>query len=109
MENSLFNFELTTSNRSSLFLKAAISLLKESILSLSNEIAALRNREDLFEVVNSKLKRLFSITEFGIAQINEDDKTYSAFILDLKEPIVNDVDFKRVTTDHYDITDPLFS
>src|SRR5438270_11047399 len=82
---------------------------KTILLSLSNEIAALRNREDLFEVVNSKVKKLFSIAEFGIAQINADQNTYSAFVLDLEEPTTSDADFNRITTAHYDVTDPLFS
>jgi hypothetical protein len=79
------------------------------LLSISNEIAALRKREDLFRIVNLKLKELFAIDEFIIAQINEDRKTYSAFILDLEEPIKTLPDFENITSDVYHISDPLFS
>ncbi len=48
---------------------------KTILLSLSYEIAALRNRNDLFNMVNAKLKTLFQVKEFGIAQINDDNAT----------------------------------
>ncbi len=61
---------------------------KTILLSLSNEIAAVRRRDDLFEIVNARFKTLFSIEEFGIAQINRDRvTTYSAFILELRRTI----------------------
>ena len=82
---------------------------KTILLSLSDEIAALRNRNDLLQVVNTRLKDLFSIKEFGIAQINEDFKTYSAFVLDLEEELKSHEDFKKVTSDKYLLTDPVFS
>jgi hypothetical protein len=82
---------------------------KTTLLLLSNEIAALRNRNDLFQVVNTKLKQLFSISEFGIAYIDPDNKTYRAFVLDLEEPITNHTAYKKVTSDPYNVTDPVFS
>jgi transcriptional regulator with GAF, ATPase, and Fis domain len=82
---------------------------KTILLLLSNEIAALRNRNDLFYVVNTKLKQLFSVSEFGIAYIDSDNKTYRAFVLDLQEPIRNLPYYEKVTSDQYHVTDPLFS
>ena len=80
---------------------------KSILLSVSDEIAALRNRSDLLHVVNTKLKALFSIKEFGIAQINEDGTTYSAFALDLEDNIKNHTDFKRVTSGKYMVNDKI--
>jgi formate hydrogenlyase transcriptional activator len=82
---------------------------KTILLSLSNEIAAVRRRDDLFEIVNARFKTLFSIEEFGIAQINRDRTTYSAFILELQDNLKNHPDFKNITEVKYNITDPVFS
>ncbi len=82
---------------------------KTILLSLSNEIAALRNRNDLFYVVNNKLKQLFLVSEFGIAYIDPGNKTYSAFVMDLEEPTTNHIAYKKVTSDKYNVTDPVFS
>ena len=82
---------------------------KTTLLLLSNEIAALKNRNDLFHVVNTKLKQLFAISEFGIAYVDPDNKTYRAFVLDLEEPITNHTAYNKVTSDKYSVTDPVFS
>lgn len=82
---------------------------KSILLRLSSEIAALKNRLDLLQVVNTKLKVLFSIKEFGIAHINEDGKTYSAFALDLENNIKLHADFNEVTSGTYRVNDVVFS
>lgn len=82
---------------------------KSLLLSISHEIAALRSRSDLLNIVNTKLKPLFSIKECGIAQINEDGTTYSAFALDLGDNIKNHVEFKRITSGKYNVNDKIFS
>jgi formate hydrogenlyase transcriptional activator len=82
---------------------------KTTLLSLSNEICALRNRCDLFNIVSTKLKQLFSINEFGITQINEDHQTYSTFILGLEGKTKNLSDFREITTDRYSVSDRVFS
>ncbi|HRP54546.1 sigma 54-interacting transcriptional regulator [Agriterribacter sp.] len=82
---------------------------KSILLSLSEEIAALRSREDLLRVVNTRIKTLFSVGEFGIAQINEDGATYGAFIMDVGTGLKNTAGFKAVTSAKYSISDPLFS
>ena len=82
---------------------------KSKLLSLSDEIAAMRSRNDLLRVVNTKLKSLFAIDEFGISQVNEDRATYSAFIMDLRDNLKSHGDFERITTDKYSVTDRVFS
>lgn len=81
---------------------------KSILLSLSDGIAALKNRNDLFNVVNTELKVLFSIREFGIAQINE-DQTYSSFVMDLDNNKKSHPDFAKITSARYSVTDPVFS
>lgn len=82
---------------------------KSILLSLSGEIASLKDRNDLFQVVNARIKKLFGITQFGIAQINEDRVTHSAFIMDLGEHVSREIDFKEITSLKYSITDTAFS
>ncbi|GGN13077.1 Fis family transcriptional regulator [Dyadobacter beijingensis] len=75
---------------------------KSILLSLSNEIALLKTRDDLFNVVNAKLKAIFSISNFGIVKIDEDGKTHSAFMMDvaLSEP-AQQAEFERVSSQKY--------
>lgn len=82
---------------------------KNLLLSLSNEIAALKNRKDFFNVVNTRLKHLFNLSEFGIAQIDENGNTYSAFALEFEEVTRSHSDFEAVTSARYPVTDPIFS
>ncbi|MET0299765.1 MAG: sigma 54-interacting transcriptional regulator, partial [Flavitalea sp.] len=80
------------------------------LLSLSNEIALLTNRDDLFKVVNSKLKELFAVTNFGIIKIDEDGKTHSAFMIDVQLPDLSKQSaFDKIAARKYDLeTDPCF-
>lgn len=55
------------------------------LLSLSNSIASIRNKLDLFEVIDEKLKKLFNFDDFVICLINEDKETHSPFIYNQKE------------------------
>ncbi len=82
---------------------------KSILLYLSGEIASLKNKNDLFQVVNARIKNLFGITQFGIAQINEDRITHSAFIMDLGDHVSGEIDFKDITSLKYSITDTAFS
>lgn len=81
---------------------------KSILLSLSAEIAALMSRDDLQKVVNKQFKRLFSIEDFGILQVNE-DHTYSTFMLDLGTHIKNTAGYAEVSSAKYPVKDPLFS
>jgi formate hydrogenlyase transcriptional activator len=79
------------------------------LLSLSDEIAALRDRNDLFRVVNDRIKKLFSIEQFGIIKINEDHETHSAFMIDMGDLVSHRHDFAEVTSIKYSITDKAFA
>ncbi|HTL10449.1 MAG TPA: sigma 54-interacting transcriptional regulator [Chitinophagaceae bacterium] len=82
---------------------------KSILLSLSYEIAALRSRADLFHIVNARLKRLFSLKEFGIAQINEGRQTYGAFILDHYDNLKELPGYYEITSARYQVGDAVFS
>ncbi|SFQ02767.1 sigma 54-interacting transcriptional regulator [Parafilimonas terrae] len=80
---------------------------KSALLSLSEEIAALKKKEDLQEVVNKQFKTLFSIEDFGFLQINE-DHTYSSFMLDLGNRIKAEPGYDEITSEKFPVGDPVF-
>lgn len=82
---------------------------KAILLSLSTEIASLKTRNDLFRVVNEKIKKIFSITQFGIAKINDDHLTHSAFMIDMGKAVIDHADFEKITNLKYSINDLAFS
>ncbi|GAB3018908.1 hypothetical protein GCM10027051_24960 [Niabella terrae] len=81
---------------------------KSLLLALSEEIAALRKREDLLHIVNTRIKKLFGVREFGVAQINSEENSYRSFIMDVTEDLKQVKGFESITTADYDISDPLF-
>jgi transcriptional regulator with GAF, ATPase, and Fis domain len=81
---------------------------KTILLSLSNEIASLKSRQDLFKVVNAKIKEIFSVTQFGIVKVDEDGMTHSAFIMDLGLSETDQPDFERLAKLKYSVKDSVF-
>ncbi|MGY0034644.1 hypothetical protein [Pedobacter sp. NJ-S-72] len=55
------------------------------LLSLSNAIATIRNKTDLFNVIEEKLKKIFRFEHFVICLINDDKKTHSPFLYNQTE------------------------
>lgn len=82
---------------------------KELLLTLSNEIAALKSREDLFKVVNGKVRELFKIQDFGFSKIDEGGETFSAFIMDVAEKFQHHPDYDKTIATRFSVRDPLFT
>jgi transcriptional regulator with GAF, ATPase, and Fis domain len=82
---------------------------KTILLALSNEIASLKSRDDLFPVVNDRIKKIFSINQFGVVKISEDRLTHSIFMMDLGAAVINQSSFEEVNTLKYSNTDKIFS
>ncbi len=82
---------------------------KSVLLSLSNEIAALRNRDDFFEVVIHKIKKIFAVDGFAISQLNKDGKTYRAFKLEDQYRTKNPVFYNAILSDTYSVSDAVYS
>ncbi len=82
---------------------------KSILLSFTDAIGAIRNREDFFELVIAKVKDTFSIQRFGIAKINEGQQTVSRFILDSGITGPLQPDYTRIVSASYPISDPIFA
>jgi len=77
------------------------------LLSLSNAIATIRNKSDLFDVIDQKLKNLFKFEDFVICLINDDKKTHSAFLYNQKEDFVNNSGIAPASSERYSLDDGL--
>ena len=55
------------------------------LLSLSNAIATIRNKNDLFKVITNDLNSIFPFSDFVICLINEDKETHSPFLYNENE------------------------
>jgi transcriptional regulator with GAF, ATPase, and Fis domain len=82
---------------------------KSMLLSLSNEIALLRRRDDLLWTVGTRIKTLFDQSDLGIVNIN-DDNTYSVFVSDVSSEILKaDPYIHKIISTKYNISDPIWS
>ncbi|WP_316800485.1 sigma-54 interaction domain-containing protein [Pedobacter frigidisoli] len=77
----------------------------EVLLSLSNSIASIRNKLDLFEVIDKKLKKLFDFDDFVICLINDDLETHSAFVYNQKEDFLKTAGIPPESSKKYTLDD----
>ncbi|WP_442587422.1 sigma-54-dependent Fis family transcriptional regulator [Pedobacter sp. AW31-3R] len=77
------------------------------LLSLSSAIATIRNKTDLFKVIDQKLKTLFSFEEFVICTISEDRLTHSAFLYNQQESFQNKPGISPRSNKSYPLDDGL--
>jgi len=77
------------------------------LLSLSNAIATIRNKADLFDVIDQQLKQLFKFEDFVICLINDDKKTHSAFLYNHKEDFMRNDGIAPASSERYSLDDGL--
>jgi len=77
------------------------------LLSLSNSIATIRNKADLFNVIELKLKKLFHFEDFVICLINDDKQTHSAFLYNQKEDFLRNAGVAPAASERYSLDDGL--
>lgn len=75
------------------------------LLSLSNSIASICNKLDLFDVIDQKLKKLFNFDDFVICLINDDKETHSAFIYNQKEDFLKTAGIAPKASEKYTLDD----
>jgi len=81
---------------------------KSVLLALSQEIATVRTKDNLFNVLKTHIQDLFCIDGFGIALMNEKENTYSAYLINAAEQTWNDSHFKDVIAKEYFFPDGIF-
>ncbi len=80
-------------------------LEREILLSLSTDIASLRNTEQLLDVIRRKLKILLGFTHTVMATINMDEMTFSAFLLDPESKSRNHPEYSEIIARAYPLYD----
>ncbi|MFC3158545.1 sigma 54-interacting transcriptional regulator [Chryseobacterium arachidis] len=74
---------------------------KSILLSLSNETAKVKTKEELFLVISEKLKDLFSILSFGIIVKDRDTQTHRFFMFEVDDSTKIDSEFQTVINHQY--------
>jgi len=58
---------------------------KSILLTISNKVAAVRSKNDLFPIVNDHLKALFTYDDWVVSVLNNDKQTHSAYVYNADE------------------------
>lgn len=75
------------------------------LLSLSMDIASVRNDRELLEVIKKQLKGLLGFTHTIMATIDKDEMTVSAFLLDPQSRSKSHPEYTAAVTDSYPLHD----
>ena len=88
---------------------AEIDREQSMLLSVSNEIAATRDKKNLLQILHGKLRKQFSFSHTVICILNEDKKTVSTFLLDPHSPNQRHPDYPRLTQGVFPISDSVLN
>jgi GAF domain-containing protein len=76
-----------------------------TLLSISNDIASIRDKTDLLQVVQGKLKTLFKFNDSAVVIFNGDRSTYRVFLNDCEHPRAKHPNFERILDFDYPTDD----
>jgi len=78
------------------------------LLSLSQDIATIKNKKDLLQVIHSKLKTVLPFNDAVINVIHDDGKTQSPYLLDVDTNRLTHPDYEDASTRRYPFPDGVF-
>jgi transcriptional regulator with GAF, ATPase, and Fis domain len=81
---------------------------RETLLSISHQIAKVRNKNELLILINTQLRKLFYFTHSSISAINPDRKTFCIFITDPMSKSREHARYEELVTSTYPIYDGVF-
>jgi formate hydrogenlyase transcriptional activator len=76
-----------------------------SLLSISTDIASIRDKKDLLQVIQGKLKTLFSFNDAAVVLFSENRSTYRVFLSDCESPRANHPAFAEILDFDYPTKD----
>lgn len=82
---------------------------KSTLLSLSSELASIRDKDDLCRIIAGTLKGIFHFKGFAIGLIDESRRTHSAYIFDCEEDLKSAVNFAETVNAKFSVDDGLFN
>src|ERR1700741_642459 len=80
---------------------------KETLVSLSHEMAAVRDKKDLVRLIKTQLKKLVAFDYSVLVAINEDRQTFSGYILDPDMASRQHLRYESLLSDSFSIFDPI--
>ena len=78
---------------------------KSTLIDLSKNFAVIRNKDELHQIINLKLKKLLSISHVITFSISDDGKWYTAYSLDPNSAAKAHKDYETITTSRYAVKD----
>jgi len=78
---------------------------KSALIELSKNFAVIRNKDDLHQILNIKLKNLLSISHVITFSISDDGKEYSAYSLDPSSVSTRHKDYDKITSGSFSVND----
>ena len=82
-------------------------LEKSILLSISNDIAAIRNKNELLEMVQQRLKSLMYFSHAVTAVVNTENQTYTSFIVDPNSKSKDYPGFERIVYTSHSVKHPM--
>ncbi len=87
--------------------KALLEQERKMLLDLGNDIIGVRDKDDLLALFSKRLKRLFYFTHTIITLLDQQDETYSAFLLDHQNSPIRDHEmYPRLVKAHFPLNEP---
>lgn len=78
---------------------------RDLLLSLSTEMAAIRNAKQLISIITEKLQDFLGFSHISIGTLNEDSETYSIFLFDPDSISKNHPQYQAITEAKYSTND----
>jgi formate hydrogenlyase transcriptional activator len=82
---------------------------KEILLSLNNDIATVRNKKEILEKIQPKIKLLFNTDDIFICRLDRINETIAPFMRTAAVMRQNHPAYHRVLNGHFSIHDPFFT
>lgn len=83
---------------------------KSTLIEISNDMSAIRDKNDLLSVLHKRLKKLFNFSHTLMTLTDPVTKTYTGLIFDSKSASKKKhPDYKRICDAHYSINDPVMA
>lgn len=71
---------------------------RDSVLTISDAIASIKDRNELLEVINNRLKQVFMFTHSVALKFSEDEQTLTAFFLDPLSKSTTDIMYSDIVS-----------
>jgi len=82
---------------------------QHTLLSLSHQMAKIRDKNQLLSLINTQLKKLFDFSHSSISVIAEDRQTFSVYLTDPQSRSRQHQDYEKLVVSTYPVNDGVFN